>query len=348
MDIETRCLPVGALPYSNVKHVTTMISKLHSKMPPIVSLPHISSTDTVTNWLFENIPGIICEEDKIKLQVGISQYEDKIASLDKAFNNQNPKELDKFEFKAEFFEKYLQIIKKFGSPNACINLLGPFTISQILISSVKDQILADKSYRKLFIEAVCVKAFWVIKQIKSACPDTVPIVILEEPMLGQLGNLKRESNDITADLVINLLGKVIEKIKTLGAIVGVQCFEKCDWTVPIKAGADLISFDAYNNPNNLSIIPEVLTKYLRKGGIINWGIVPTVSDNIIKSLNLDYLYKRLCSTIEGTILSGVPAELLYKNAMVSLNGNADHLSVIFAEKANILATQLGEKLARGF
>ena len=44
-------------------------------------------------------------------------------------------------------------------PNAVVNLLGPFSISQILINAAEEEMLIDKTYRKLFIQAVCVKAF---------------------------------------------------------------------------------------------------------------------------------------------------------------------------------------------
>lgn len=348
MEIAMKCLPVNVLPYDNIKHTTAMMSKLFSKNPFIASLPNLSKNDTVANWLFENIPGTIYENGVLKLKVGDEKYEKSIFKLDKAFNNPDSDALNDFGFHAEFFEKYLQIIKKFSSPSASANLLGPFTISQMITSTAKEQILADKSYRKLFVQAVCVKAQWIIKQIKSVCPSTVPIIILEEPLLGQFGVLRRQNEDLTSDLVISLLMRVIEKIKSGGAIVGVQCFEKCDWSLPIKAGVDLISFDAYDNPNNLSIIPEIITDFLKNGGMINWGIVPVVSDSMIKGLNNDYLYKRLCSTIDGTFLSGVPAELLYKNALVSLNGNINHLSVMFAEKAYMLATHLGTRLASRF
>ena len=241
-------------------------------------------------------------------------------------------------------EKYLQMINKFKSPNAYINILGPFTVSQMLLASAQEQVLVDKSYRKLFIQAVCVKALWVIVEIKQVCPETVPVVILEEPMLSQLGMVKRENENITTDIVINLFSKVVEKLKQTGAIVGIQCLEKCDWSVPIKAGVDLISFDAYNNPNNLGIIPEIVTDFLRKGGMINWGIVPVVSDNMVKGLTIDYLYKRLSSTFGGIILAGVPAELLYQTALVSLNGDTDKLSIMFAERAMMLANQLASRL----
>ena len=163
-------------------------------------------------------------------------------------------------------------------------------------------------------------------------------------MFSRLGDLKRENEDITIDIVISLFARVIEKIKEAGAIVGVQCLEKCDWQIPVKAGIDLISFDAYNNPNNLCIIPELIQEFLEKGGMINWGIVPVINEYIVKGLNIDILYKRFFSTVEGLIIAGVPANLVFNSALVSIQGNTDGLPIIFAEKAIILANQLAKRI----
>ena len=345
MRIASRCLPVGALPYDNIKHTTAMMAKLFKEAPFIPVLPRLSESDTIQSRSFENIPGLNYKDGKLILKTGTAQYENGVQEIDKAFNNPSPETVEPYAFHTEFLEKYTQIIKKFQSPNAYVNLLGPFTLSQILLSQAEEQVLADKSYRKLFIQAVCVKALWAIYKIKQACPKTVPIIILEEPIFNQLGMIKRENENITIEIVTNLFSKVFEKLKNAGAIVGVQCFEKCDWTIPIKAGADLISFDAYNNPNNLSIIPDVLNDFLKNGGLINWGIVPVVSENMVKSLTIDYLEKRLSSTIGGVLLSGVPAELLYSSALVSLNGNTNELPVMFSERAMMLASQLASRLS---
>lgn len=348
MEIAAKYMPPGALPYNNIKNTTAMMAKLFRNTPFIPVLPNFSQEDTLDRRLFENIPGISYDKDKLVLNIGVLDYEKEVAVFEKVFRNPDSQHIEKYGFNAGFLEKYFQMIKKFQSQYAYINLLGPFTVSQILTSAAQGQILADKSYRKLFIQAVCVKALWLIKKIKQYCPNTIPIVILEEPMFGQFGMVKRENDEITADMVISLFSKVIEKLKSFGAIVGVQCFEKCDWSIPIKSGADLISYDAYNNPNNLSIIPDLLIDFLRNGGVINWGIVPVVSDNMVKGLSIDYLEKRLSSTIGGIILAGVPAELLYRNIMISLNNNPDKLSVMFAEKAIMLANQLGSRLAARF
>lgn len=344
MELATGCLPLGALPYPNVKLTTAMMAKLFSEFPFIPILPNLSPADTIENRLFENIPGVAYKDGKLTVNVNVPEYEEKVKDFSKAYNKPTLQRLEPYGFNAEFMEKFQQMVKKFKSPNVYINMLGPFTVSQMILSGVQEQVLGDKSYRKLFIQAVCVKSLWVIEKIKKISPKTVPVVMLEEPMLNRLGMLKRQDENITSELVINMISKVVEKLKHSGAIVGVQCMEKCDWSVPIKAGVDIISFDAYNNPNNLGIIPDILTEYLRKGGMINWGIVPVLSDSMVQGLTVDYLYKRLSSTIGGIVLSGVPAELLYLKPLVSLNGDTDKLSVFFAEKAIIMAINLSKRL----
>lgn len=344
MKLAMRSLPVGALPYNSVKSTTAMMAKLFQQTPFIAVLPNISKTESIKYRSLENLPGISYDEENLIIKVGTEEFRTRMFKLEKAFNKPEECSLEEYGFHAEFLEKFFQMIKKFKSPNAYINILGPFTFSQMVSSVADKQILFDKSYKKLFIQAVCLKALWVMKEIKKYCATTVPVVIIEEPILNQFGVLKRENEEITEKFVIDLLSRVIKKLKQHGAIVGVQCMDKCDWSIPIRAGADLISFDAYNNPNNIAIIPKVLTEFLCKGGIVNWGIVPVTSDNIIKSLNIDYLQKRLATTMDGVVISGVPEDLLKKSSMVSLNGNTDKLSIMFAEKAIIFAQKLGGML----
>ena len=208
----------------------------------------------------------------------------------------------------------------------------------------EEQMPADKTFKKLFIQAVCVKALWAINKIREISKSTVPVIVLEEPMLAQLGNIKRDNEDITVEYVTSMLAKVVEKIQPTGALLAVQCFDKCDWKIPINAGIDIISFDAYNNPNNLCIIPDHIIDFLQRGGKINWGIIPTINESIVKNINLDLIEKRFINTLEGLVLAGVPRPLVYNSALVSVQGDVNELSLIFAEKALMLATQLSKRI----
>ena len=344
MKLVSRCIPVGSLPYESPEAATRMLVKFYEKLPYLSFLPKVSDSENILQRTLENIPGIKIHGENIKLKTGTSNYEQGLAKLDQAFASPTPANLEHFKINSAYMEKFIPMIKKFKSPNAVVNLLGPFSISQMLTKTAEEQMLVDKSYRKLFIQAVCVKALWAINKIKEACPDTTPLIILEEPLLGQIGDLKRENEEITTDLIVALLNKVVEKLKEAGADVGIQCLDKCDWQIPIHSGVDLISFDAYNNPNNLCIIPEQITEFISRGGKINWGIVPVSDESVIKNVNIDIVTKRLFSTLEGLILEGVPEKFVYNSAFVSVQGDTKNLPIIFAEKAIILANQLAKKI----
>ncbi len=344
MKLKSRCFPMGALPYNTIESATKLVAKFFDQMPYLAELPNISKTDTVLDRTFYNIPGVEIKDTKVILQTSGHAYQQGLAKLEKAFSNPTMENLEPFKIEAPFMEKYLQIIKKFKSANAVINLLGPFTISQLLAVAAEEQMLIDRSFKKLYIHAVCVKALWMINKIKEYCPTTVPIIVLEESLFGQFGSIRRENEDITIEMVTNTFAKVIGKLKSAGALVAIQCLDKCDWKIPINAGVDIISFDAYNNPNNLCIIPDKIIDFISHGGKVNWGIVPVMTEAMVTALNIDYAAKRLYSTLEGLILAGVPERFAYNSALVSIQGDASRLPVLFAEKAIILASQLSKRI----
>ena len=63
-----------------------------------------------------------------------------------------------------------------------------------------------------------------------------------------------------------------------------------------------------------------------------------------KPINIDIVCHRLLATMDGLILAGVPEDLVYNSALVSIQGDVDKLSLVFAEKAIILSTQLAKRI----
>lgn len=344
MNLSSKFLPYGSLPYENLKFATAAMAKLFQEIPYLPDLPAISANESIRTRTLSCLPGVVIKNDQLKINIGTSEYQTVLMALNETYLSPTLNNLNVFGIKSEFSEKYYHMIKKFKSPYAVIHLLGPLTLSQILTDSVGEHTIFDKSFRKLFVQAVTVKALWTIETIKSANKNTIPIIIFEEPALGKIGDLKRENSDFSNELLINLYSKIFEKIKGKDTIVGIQCFEKCDWSIPINAGVDLISFDAYNKPNNLNIISELIEGFLKKGGIINWAIVPVETEKLVKNMTTEDLVKRLKATMSGLVDAGVPPELVYKLSTVSLNGNLSHLPVFFAEKAMVTVKQVASRL----
>lgn len=343
MEINLKCLPYGNLPYEDVQYVAKMMAKLYEHSPYLSLLPKINDEDIVTRTI-NNIPGIKSKDNKLFFKDNSEKIKQEIVKLDAIFNAPTPENLENYKIESVYLDKFISFLKKLQPKEAIINILGPVSLAQMLTTKDNIQMLSDKYYRKFIVQAVCVKALWAIAKIKEFSPESMPIIVLEEPLLYKVGDLKRENEDITKDTIVNMLSKTILKIKEYQAAVAIQSFSKCDWSIPIEAGADIISFDAYNNPNNLNIIAEKVNNFLLNGGKINWAIVPTDNENLVKSLKIDDVLSRFIKTVEGLISSGVNENFAYSRAMVSIQGDVDHLPVIFAEKAIIIANQLSKKI----
>ncbi len=342
--ISFKCFPSGNLPYETNEAATKMMVKLFEEIPYLAMLPNASETENIYYRSLENLPGVLLKDKKIFFKDKVPSFKQELVSLDVAFNNPTEENLEKYKINSFFLPKYLQILQRLQPKETVVNILGPFSVAHILSQKDSPHVLTDKCYRKLVIQAVCVKAIWLIRKIKEASPDTHPIVVLEEPLYHHYGDLKRGNNEITREIVLNLFSKVVNKIKEYQGLVAIQSFEKCDWQIPLEAKVDIISFDAYNNPNNLNIIAEKINDFLIAGGRINWAIVPTKTEALVKSLNIDEVYNRFEKTVEGLIVSGASERLVYNRALVSIQGNVDKLPLIFSEKALILATQLSKRI----
>lgn len=345
MKISFKCLPVGSLPYDNISYAVKMMMKLFEKSPFLPLMPMVNPEDTLLNRTIEGIPGIHVRPKKIIIKTSGDAFKQDFLTLDKAFSSPDMDILEQFKIKSCFMEKFLLMMERLKPAETVVNLYGPFSLLQKLENKEIPDIIADKSCRKLVIEAICAKALWMIGMIKAYSPDTLPIIMLEEPMLHKVGDVRRQNEEITREMIVNIFAKVTQKIKEYQGAVGIQCFEKCDWTISIEAGADIISFNAYNHPNNINILPETITNYLAGGGRINWAIVPVMNEATVKALNIDSVCTRFEKTVEGLVAAGVSERLIYSRAMVSVQGNLNDLPVIFAEKAMILSTQLAKRVA---
>ena len=344
MKLNIKNLPIVNLPYENINLCKQMMLKIYENLPFIAELPLI---DPLENTLYRtvcNIPGIKLENKKILLSDSDTEtFRKALKEIDAIYNSPTIENLEKFKFDAPFFEIYEQIIKRTKPHYTLIKFTGPFSFAEAVRNQNTVNLFTDKLYRKFLIQAFALKAMWFICKIQNLCSDTKVLILYDEQSLNNFSNLKREE-ELTSENVISILSKIYQKIHDSGGFVGVQSFKKCNWQIPIDAGADLLSFDAYNNPNNLNVIAENIKNFIINGGLINWGIVPVMNENIIKSINLDFIENKFKKTVENLSNNGVPYDLLLKHSTVSVQGDLSKIPVLHAEKALILANQLSKKL----
>ncbi|MDP1853484.1 MAG: hypothetical protein Q8L26_04715 [Candidatus Omnitrophota bacterium] len=150
-------------------------------------------------------------------------------------------------------------------------IVGPITLGMNLLDSDKQPVIYNSELKECLIKLLTMKAVWQIRKLKIINEKLKIILFIDEPYLSCSGlsffTLKRED-------VIAALNEIIEAAHAEGAAVGIHCCGNTDWSLILSTGLDILSFDAYGYLDNLLLYRDALDKYLARGGILSFGIVP--------------------------------------------------------------------------
>ena len=83
----------------------------------------------------------------------------------------------------------------------------------------------------------------------------------------------------SAEKVVDLLDEVFAGITGLK---GLHCCGNTDWPVLLRTKLDILSFDAYNYAQSLSLYPAEVKKFLDRQGTIAWGIIPNDEESLAR------------------------------------------------------------------
>ena len=151
---------------------------------------------------------------------------------------------------------------------------GPVTWGLTVTDDSGKGILYDDTLGDAVPKLLKLKAAWQEKQLKQICRDT--IIFVDEPYMSAFGSV---SVMLSREKIINLLEEVFSGI---GGLKGIHCCGNTDWSLLLDTSVDIISYDAYNYAQSLSLYPAEVKKFLDRGGTIAWGIIPSDEDSIAK------------------------------------------------------------------
>lgn len=344
MELHFKNFPASDLPYNTIETATSVMVKLYENIPFLTLLPNIGGE---VSLLEMTIQGFLCISKK-EHKVILSESEERLCKefnvMDAAFKKPEKTSLERFKSETLFIEKYFKMLERIKPKETIVKLLGPFSLAKKISNIECAEILTNKIYRKYLIEMLSVKALWFIYKIKEVSPNTRPIILFEEPLLNRFGSEKRGNEDIDSETLVSIYSRIFEKLHANSAYVGVQCLKKCDWQMPIDAGVDLISFNAYTNPHNLHIIAPKLWSFLQNGGYINWGIVPADGVDSVKGTNCETVLNDYNEILNSFIIRGFEEDVISKKSLVSPQNDVSKLPMIFADTALLNAYNLSSAI----
>ena len=164
---------------------------------------------------------------------------------------------------------------------------GPCTFALATVDQNKRALYYNEEFRDVIVKALAMKCRWQIQKLKPYAEHVICSV--DEPVLAGFGSSTYVS--VQRDDVVAMLVEVIEAIHADGAIASVHCCANTEWSILMDAGADVVSFDAFEFGETIAMYPDHVRRHLQEGKAIAWGVVPTstvVCEQTIETLTTHY------------------------------------------------------------
>lgn len=342
------CLAIGSLPYKNPNDAIKIVQKYFYNIPFWPQLAKVSKNEDMTIQFLEGMPSFFVSENNnfyfdTEKEKFFEETEQFFIDYEEIIGSKNYTLLEKFQISESFsstFKPFIELVKNNHCKYAKGQIIGPFTLATTLTDKNGRSAIYDDTLREIIVKTLSLKALWQIKHIKQA--GAIPIIFIDEPSISQLGNSAYLT--VSKKDVIAVLKEIIEIIKENGGLAALHCCGKCDWSVPIKTGLDIISLDAYSYSRNLSIFHKDIKTFLEQGGQIAWGIVPTLDRDALEKADLTLMLSKFYKAVNYLTKKEINEKLVIDNSFVTPSCGAGSLTEELAEKAMNLTYELSNSL----
>ncbi len=336
--IEFDCLPtiIGSMPHTDPKAACSLIARHLRDIPAWPQLPRRSFLENMYVQYSQGFPGAVVEDDRIYVDTS-KDFQKPLEALYAAYL---ANDADKYPVSPDYAAGLHAFLEQPGlSPRAVKgHVTGPLSWGLTVTDENKRSILYHEVLGDAVPKLLKLKAAWQEKELKKISKNT--IIFLDEPYMAAYGSSVAAGPFSSPKKVAAMIDEVFEGI---GGLKGLHCCGNTDWSVLLKTRLDILSFDAYNYAESVSLYPEEIKKFLSRGGCIAWGIVPNNTEPVTRE-TVASLKDRLEEAMAPFTRNGIRFKDLAAQSLLTPSCTLMPLSEAGAEKALELLTGLSAEM----
>ena len=314
---------IGSMPHTDPQEACSLILTHLPDIPIWPQLPQRSFRENMYAQFSEGLPGVVLEEERI----WIDRAQDLSKPLEHLYAAYLESRIDQSAIGREYAEGlYTFLDKPGGNAKRAVKgqVTGPISFGLTVTDQDRRPLLYDDVLADALAKHLRLKATWQEKVLSAISPNT--IISVDEPYLSSLGSA---FVSFPSEQVVALLDEVLGGISGLKAI---HCCGNTDWSVLLQTSLDILSFDAYNYGETLSLYPAEVNAFIARGGIIAWGIVPS-DEQILATETEDTILDRLDETMRLLGNKGIDYDALQSQCLITPSCGLGSISIEAAAKA---------------
>jgi len=343
---------IGSLPLRDHAEGVELVFKYTPEVPLWIQLPVYREEGMIAQFQ-PGFPGLTFKADKSFVDTSDPSFDDDILRFygDYMAVNEGESDIEDsiFAIKPDTARGFYSFVEHLGSlsdyPLAIKGqITGPITFGMGLTDQNGKAIFYNEQLRDAAVKLLAQKARWQVKKLLSF--GSPIIIFFDEPALAGFGSSSMIS--VSRDEVATCFEEVIEAVHNAGGLTGIHVCANADWSLILESDADIISFDAYSFFDKLMLYPDLLKQFIESGGILAWGIVPTLNSDDIEKETVESLVTRweAQSTVLETL--GFDKTAILAQTFITPACGTGSLPLDLANKVLALTRQVSDTLRKKF
>ncbi|MHC4474655.1 MAG: uroporphyrinogen decarboxylase/cobalamine-independent methonine synthase family protein [Planctomycetota bacterium] len=340
---------IGSMPFEDPWHAVEISLLKFREAPNWPQLPRLGFNEQMNVQYTENIPSVVIDrrENRVYFDTAADYTESFAEFYESYLRAMDPETGDgdcsTMAISSEFSKGIYALEEQLESrgerlPFVKVQTTGPCSFMLAVVDEKGQSIYYNKEFRDVVVKALAMKSRWQIHKFKRFA-DKV-ICFIDEPVLSAYGSSTYVS--ILRRDIVALLGETIEAIHADDGIAGVHCCGNTEWSMLIDAGVDVVSFDAFDFGETISMYPDAVKALLQGGGMLAWGIVPT--STVIREQSVATLAVHLEKIIDLLASKGIDKQLIIEQALITPACGTGTMEPADAEKVFDITCGLSEAM----
>ena len=260
---------MGIMPHRDIDRALQLTMSLDIPFWP--QLPHVSFYEDMYAQFSQHFPGIAIDEENKKLSFNSSRFEQELPEYSLKMADPQAFALSR-EYSVVYHRFLDQELRRYVAIRG--QLIGPVSFGFRVVDENNRPIIYNDDVRTLLFDFIRRKIDAQYRELKEKNENA--FVWLDEPGLSWIFSGLSGYSDVQAKADYRSFLDGLESLKALHLCANVNL------PFLLEMGVDLLSFDCYQ----MGLMPKgyasSVAEFVKKGGIISWGIVPTDSDNLSK------------------------------------------------------------------
>ena len=313
---------IGSMPFDDPGHAVDLILSKLPYAPHWPQLPKLGLNEQMEIQFSEHMPCAVIDREKNRLYFDTSGdyseafaqfYETYVLAMDPEKGSGDCAAVAVSPAFSRGIHALEERLRQQGKkmPFVKCQVTGPCSFSLTVVDEKKRAIYYNEEFRDMITKTLAMICRWQVRTFKPYAQQV--ICFIDEPILSAFGSSTYVS--VRRDDVIHLLKDMIDAVHAEGGVAGMHCCGNTEWSIPIDAGVDIISFDAFQYGETIAMYAEAVKAYLVRGGALAWGIVPT--STAIREQTVQGLADRLDDMMDHLTSRGIEKRLIADQAMLT-------------------------------